>query len=773
MAVQTKIVRKDAQEKVSGQARYAADMLPQGTLHAHLLTSPAAHGLIRRIDVTAAENAPGVLAVITGSDQQKLCGPLLQDRPPLAIGRVRYAGEPLAAVIARTEAQAETAARLIRCEIQPLPLIGSIEQALAPGAELLHPDAGSYASLVDDVKPVQASNIAAEFHIRKGDPAGEWSRCAQIVQQHFSLPRSAHAAMETHAVQAEYRADGTLWLLSSTQAPYTVRELVAGCLGLEPGKVRVETALVGGGFGGKSAVQTEFIAALAAMRLPQQRIILALTREQEMETAPCRLALEADIRLGADAEGRLLAAEMTYRLDCGAYSDIAPNISKAIAVDCSGPYRIDHLSCDSITVYTNHTYATAYRGFGHLEYTFCLERTMDMLADRLEMDPLQLRAINAIRPGDTTPTQVEITRSNAGNISECISRLRTISAWDEGLRQSLPNGKIHAKGMACLWKTSDPASDASAAAVLTFNPDGSCNLNTGVVEMGNGGKTQLCRMVAERLRMPYDRVHVEFGVDTRTTPEYFKTVASLSSYLAGKAALNAADDAVRQLKKLAALVLRCETDELDYGEERVFLLSNPRFCVGYQDLCGGVSLPDGNSVGQSVIGRGSAVLRHQGMLSEDSGKGRTGHGWTVGAQYAEIEYDPRDKTYRLLNAGSVTDIGAVTDADAQRGMIMGGMAMGLSMARSEACVYNSDCRMENTSLRTYKLMHIGEEPRYQAEFVTTPQLDAPQGARSYTEHGIIGMPAALANALSRAIGKPVNVLPLTGEAVWRAESGGV
>lgn len=764
-------VRKEAPEKVTGQARYTADQLPAGTLCARLLTSPVAHGALKGIDISQAEAAPGVVKVLVGSDREKLVGVLLQDRPPLAVGKVRYLGEPVALVIAQDEAQAEAAVRMIQLDIEELPAVDTVAAALKPGAPILHPDAGDYACLVEDVIPEPNTNIAARFSVRKGDLANAWAQCAAQVKRHFSLPRSCHAAMEVRTAQAEMRADGTLWIKSATQSPYTVRELVSSAFEIEPGKVVVEAPLVGGGFGGKSAVALEFLAAMAARAVPGRRIRLVLTREQDLISAPGRLALEADIRLGAAADGRLLAGEMTFSLDCGAYSDISPNMSKAIAVDCTGPYRLDNLLVESLTVYTNHTYATAFRGFAHESCAFCVERALDILAGELNMDPLALRAVNAIQPGNYTPTQVESNLSNTGNLTACIDQLRALTGWTDARPITAPNGKVRARGVSCFWKTPNPSTDASASATITFNPDGSANLHIGVVEMGNGGITNLCRMAADRLRMPYDRVHAQPDVNTRTTPEYWKTVASLSSFLGGKAVLAACDDAVEQLKRTAAIALRCAVEDLDYGEQRVFFKGQPRFAIGYQDLCGGLKYQDGNTVGGVVVGRGSAVMRHLGMLAPDSGRGKVGHSWTVGAQAVEVEYDPRDMTYRLVNAWCAMDVGNVVDEKAAKAMIRGGMSMGLSLARGEEQLYTQDGKPLNTSFRTYKLMHMGEEPRYGVALVQTPQLDAPLGVRAFSEHGIIGMPAALGNALSRAAGVELNALPLNGEAVWRAVKG--
>lgn len=764
------VIRKDAYLKVSGQALYTADLPETGTLCARLCVSRTPHGNLRGVDVSQAEKAPGVVAVIIGSDALPLTGVLLQDRPALACGRVRYVGEPLAAVVAQTEAQAQFAASLVRPDIAPLPMIDTPETALAPGATALHPASESYPCLVDDVHPQRGTNIAASFSVRKGDPAAAFAACAQTAEMDFTLPQSAHAFLETRTAAATLRADGTLLIETASQSPYTVQALVAGFLHLEPGQVEVQTPFVGGGYGGKSAVMLEYIAALCAARVPGRRVRVVLPREQDFTTPPARLGLKAHIKLGCDAAGRLLAGEMRFTLDCGAYSDISPNMSKAIAADCTGPYRLENLSVDSLTVYTNHPYATAFRGFAHESCAFCTERAMDALARKAGLDPIDFRLRNALRPGDLSPTRVEVTPSNLGNPVACLEHLREMTGGCRPPKKA-ENGNVRATGVALTWKQPTPATDADAAATLTFNDDGSVNLQTGVVEMGNGAKTVLSQMAAERLRMDYNRIHVSFPVDTRRDPRYFKTVASLSSFLAGKAVLHACDDALEQLRARAAVALRCEKDELDYNEERFYVLSNPRFAIGFQDVCGGLSYQDGNSVMGPVVGRGCAVLRHLGPLSQDTGAGNVGHAWTCQAQAVEVEFDPKDCSYRLVRAFTAMDAGPLTDESASRAMVMGGMSQGLSLAREETLDFMPDGASAATSLRAYHPLRIGEEPRYAVEFLHTPQKDAPFGARSHTEHGILGMPAALGNALSAAANVPLNALPLTPEAIFTAKGG--
>lgn len=636
MEMATNTIRKDGPEKVCGQAKYTADWIMPQDVYGVVVQSSEASGKIIRLDLDKANKAPGVLLALSGDPSIPLTGVLIQDRPILAADRVRYAGEPVAVIVAQTKAQARWAALQVEVEIERTPVVLTTTEALKPGAPLLHENSIHYTALVEDVLPQAGTNIAASYKIDKGNLEQAWTRCTAATVQEYFLPPSAHASMEPKAVQAQMRADGTLWILSATQSPYTVRQLLSECFSLELGKVEVETPYVGGGFGGKSTVQLEYIAALAAIHLPGKRILFELSREEEMTMSPTRMGVSAKIKLGADANGRLIAAEMQFDVDCGAYSDIAPNMAKAIAVDCTGPYALDNLYCSVRCVYTNHNYSTAFRGFAHESLTFCIERAIDSLAEAGGFDALTLRANSAIREGDLTPSQVTVTRSNLGDMPACISALKRQINWDEGARIDLGNGIIRAKGISGLWKTPTPALDASAGAVVTFNDDGSVNLNVGVVEMGNGSITRLAEFLAEKLRIPYEKVNVPNTVDTRISPKYWKTVASISNYLVGRAVMQAADDALLQLKKNASIVLRIPVEDLEYGEGRVYVRHQPKFAIGYQDLAFGVALPDGNTIGSPVIGRGSFVVNHAGPLAKDTGRGKTGHSWTVGAQGVEI-----------------------------------------------------------------------------------------------------------------------------------------
>jgi CO/xanthine dehydrogenase Mo-binding subunit len=327
-------------------------------------------------------------------------------------------------------------------------------------------------------------------------------------------------------------------------------------------------------------------------------------------------------------------------------------------------------------------------------------------------------------------------------------------------------GKVRAKGISSLWKTSTSPTKASAGAIITFNSDGSVNLNTGAVEMGSGGQSLLAEMLADKLRMDYGRIHVKLPVDTEICPYYWKTVASMTTYMLGNAVMRAADDVIKQLKSNASIHLRCAAEDLDYNDEFVFIKQTPEERMSFKDLVYGIKYNDGNAAGYQVIGRGSFIMNHLTPMERITGKGITGPAWTVGAQAVEIELDRNEYSYRLIKAATVMDVGKLIDPNAAECIIKGGMSMGLSLGSRENFIYDNEGIMQLTSFRNYKLLHIGQEPEYLVGFVETPQLDSPYGTRVYSEHGIIGMPAALANALSAASGAELNEFPLTPELIW-------
>jgi len=622
-------------------------------------------------------------------------------------------------------------------------------------------------SHIPAIFPEPGSNIANRTRIRKGDIETGFRVSEVVIEESFSFPPGDHVAMETRASTAEILDDGQVIIRSTTQAPFVVRSLLSAAFKIPVGKITVISDPLGGGFGGKAGIQLEGLAFLLSKAVGGRLIRLVNSRENDLTSSPGRPGLEAKVRLGCSKDGKLQAAEIYFCFDSGAYADYAVNISRAAAIACTGPYAVPNVWCDSVCVYTNHPFATAYRGFGHIELAFAMERSIDLLAEKADLDSLKFREINAIRQGDTTPTQ-SLMDANTGDLRQCLGKISAMLDWEKGTREVTADGKVRAKSVSCFWKAPAMPTNADGGAILTFNEDATINLHCGVIEIGQGIKTALSQILAEKMGMHPDQIHIINEVNTRAAPHDWATAASRSLFMIGRALLEAADDAIRQLRLTASGVLRCPPDDLLVSGGRVFLADEPEIGLSVAEVALGYMFPDGNSIQGQVIGVGRYISRRLTGIDPESGAGRPALEWTMGAQGVEVELDPSDGTYLVLKAVCAMDVGRVINPFLARGQIVGGMSMGLGFAGWEGFMLNSQGRVVNDNLRSYKILRYGEEPQYLVEFVETPQRDGPYGARGLGEQGILGMPGALAGALSRALGRPLKRLPLTPQSIWEA-----
>lgn len=764
--VGTNVPRTDGKDKVAGKVRYADDLWPPGMLFAALAVSPHAHARIKSINTQSALAVPGVRAVFTGTDFPRRIGIYLGDKTALAIGRVRYFGEPVAAVVAVNEAAAVEGAEQVRVEYEPLPVIGSPLEALELGAPLLHEAMAEYFH-IPEIHPEPGSNVANRTRVRKGDVEEGFRQAAASIEGEFSFPPGDHAAMEPRVAIAEIGADGRVTIRSSTQAPFVVRELLSGPFEIPIGKIRVIAPRVGGGFGGKDGIQLEALAYLLSKGVGGRPVRLANSREQDLVSSPGRAGLYAKVMLGAAADGKLTAVRMLLLYDAGAYADYAVHVSRAGGFSLPGPYFVPHIEADSLCVYTNHPFATAFRGFGHIEMTYAMERALDHLARKMSIDPVELRRINAIRPGDTTGGNAVMDR-NTGDLAGCLDRVAGRLDWKSGTRTVLENGKIRAKGVSAFWKAPSMPTFTDAGAIITFNEDGSANLSTGIVEIGQGTHTGLAQITAERLGIDPSMVHVVTDITTDQAPHDWQTAASRSLFMAGRAAIAAVDDAVAQIRKIASAPLRCSEEDLEVSGGRVFQRDDPEHGLPLSEVVIRYVYPNGNAIGGPVIGRGRYIARGLTGIDKETGEGRPGLEWTMGSQGVEVEVDPADGSYRIVKAVCCMDVGKVIHPQLARGQIVGGMAMSIGYAVGEDFRFDSRGRVLNGTLRDYKLMRYGDHPEYVVDFLETPQADGPYGARGLGEQGILGIPGALSAALSLAVGRQIDSLPLTPEVVWRA-----
>lgn len=762
----TSPVRTDAPAKTTGALRFTDDTVRPGTLQAALLCSPRAHAEIKAIDISAAAGVPGVRGVFTGADWPDiLIGLYMGDKPPLARGTVRHHGEPVAVVVADDEAAALSALCLIKVDYAPLPPLGSPREALAPDAPVLHPGMAEYAR-IPDILPEPGTNVANRTKIRKGDPQKALAEADAVIEGRFSFPPGDHAALEPRVAIAEFGADGRLEIDSSTQSPFEVRNLLARALDMPERRITVRAVPIGGGFGGKAGIMNEPLAALLAMRFPGRPVRLANTREADLLSSPGRPGLQARVKLAARADGTLLGADIEFLFDSGGYADYAVNVARAAAISCTGPYNIPNVQTDSLCVYTNHPFATAFRGFGHIELSFATERALDLLADKLQMDPADLRRKNLIRRGDLTPTGAPMDE-NTGDLPACLAKVRERLAWDSAPhRRVMPDGRIRAKGISCFWKAPAIPTFTDAGAVLFFGEDGCATLSTGVIEIGQGAHEGLRMLVAEALQTDLDHVRVTRRIDTDLSPHDWATAASRSLFMAGRAALDAVADAVDQIKETASVPLECAPEDLEVAGHRVFLRDDPERGLPLKKVVLGYVYPNGNSIGGPVIGRGRYITPGLSSIDPDTGAGKPWLEWTLGAEGVEVEVDPADGAIRVLTAACTMDVGKVVHPALARGQVAGAMGMGIGYSLSEGFVFDARQTVRNGSFRDYKIMRYGEDPEYLVDFIETPQADGPYGLRGLGEQGIVGMPGCIAQAVSLAVGVPMTELPLTPETIW-------
>lgn len=759
------VSRKESLDKVSGQVRYANDLYAPHILHTAFKHAPHAYARILKIDSSKALEMPGIKAVLLGRDFPDNLGLYLCDKPPIAREVVRHYGEVVAVVIADTRFQAESALRAIDVTYEVLEPVLSPKEALKDQASMIHPEMAGYAH-IPPIHPEPGTNIANRTRIRKGDFQKAFNEAAHVISNSVVIPLGDHVAMEPRVAIAEIKATGDIHITSSTQAPFVVKGLMSAFFEIDPGKITVTAPLLGGGFGGKAGIQLEALAYLASRAVGGRPVKVVNTREADLLSSPGHIGLEADVQIAADERGRFLGMDLTYYFNSGAYADYAVNVSRAAAISCTGPYHVPTVRCDSLCVYTNMPFATAYRGFGHIEMAYAIERAIDELAKHLQMDPLALRTLNAIKQGDLTPVQ-SVMHLGTGDLVKCFEVVAQSLGGNIGDLTVTDHHTVRAKGIAGLWKAPAMPTNTDAGAILTFNQDGSCNLNTGIVEMGQGTKTGLAQIVAEYLDLPLEKVHVVMDVNTRLSPSDWATAASRGLFMAGLATMEACEDAMAQIKKTASEVLRVPAHDLVVAGERVYDKSQPTCGLSLSEVVMGYVYPNGNAIVGQVIGRGKYIAKNLTDIDQETGKGHPDLEWTLGAEGVEIEVNPLTGHYKVLKAVCCIDVGKVINPFLARGQIVGGMAMGLGYTTKEGFVFNARGQVTNGSLRDYKIMRISEAPLYEVHFLETAQPDGPYGARGLGEQSVIGMPGAISNALSRAIGHALNQIPITPERVWQ------
>jgi len=696
--------RLESRAKVTGTAEYIHNLRLPGMLYGKICRSTVPHGRIRCIETRAAAAIGGVHRVVTAADIRTVIaepyyGPAFHDQPILAEGKVRHVGEPVAAVLGADPHIAEQAAQAIEIDYEPMPAVFDEVEALS-SAVFVHDQlkpAGNFADLKHLVGR-RDTNIALDFHLRRGDPAKEFDNAEQVFEHTFRTQQTMHTPLEPHVALADAR-DGSATIYSSTQNPSFVRTEIARLLGWPENRVRVKTAFLGGGFGAKVYVKVEALA-MALSLLAGRPVKIALTMEEQFFTIS-RHASTFRIKSAVEKDGRITARHCEVFYNGGAYADIGPRVAQKSGFTAAGPYDIESTAIDSFEIYTNRPPTGAFRGFGMPQLVWAYEGHTDLIARGLGLDPLEFRRKNLLREGRPHATGT-IMRDAA--TAAVLERLAQRIGWGQSFergRGTLRRGRGIAVGLkAAISPTTSVATVAIAA-------DGSCTVYCGTVDMGQGSTTAMAQIAAETLGLEAEAVQV-VAPDTDVTPYDMGTLGSRSTFHMGHAVRLAAAEAKTKLAALAA-----ETGVPPDTNLPVAELFRRKY---------------GMQAG-TVVGSGSYLPSY---APPDHATGQTPNAtpfWMIGGSAAEIEVDTETGLVRVLRLITVADAGTPVNPRILETQLTGAAIQHLGMTLFENMEF-TDGQLRNPNFAEYKIPGIRDLPeQLTAEIVDAVQESGPCGAK--------------------------------------------
>lgn len=749
-------LRKDAVQKVTGTAKFGADVNFPNQLYGKVKRSPHPHARIKSINIEKAKEAPGVWAVITGKDYPDLFGSFIADQPMMAVDKVRYQGEPVAAVAAEDELSAQEALDLIEVEYELLPVVNDLEESMK-NETLLHEDWNSY-KCSSACFPVQGTNIGDQFHLKKGDVEKGFAEADLIVNSEFRIGQLQHTLMETHtatAIADPHTKAIQVW--TPNQSPFGIRGLLAGLFHVPEEKVRLTLTEIGGGFGGKYEVRAEPLAIALSISSGGRPVKVTFDRDEEFKASVCRSAVQYYIKTGVKKDGTIVAQQVKGYWDAGAYVTTNPRVDYNAGFAACGPYKIPNAQVDTWVYVTNRTLGTAYRGFGVPEACTLHEHQMDIVAQKLGMEPLAFRLKNCLHDGDIGITG-EVISTCA--VDECLRAAAKNIDWDDlPLRWTDEEGNLCGKGICCFNKLTGTPSTTSC--VVKMNGNGSINIWSASREMGQGVTTAMPQFVSEALGISLDKVNVS-PVDTDQTPFDKTTTSSRSTFHSGIALQEACADIKRQLCKLASIKWGCGEEEVVYTRD------------GYiQHQSDDTKKIHINDVGKSgimheqdpviAIGRyGSSPIFDPPPVDGRQSKRPTVM-WMIGAQAAIVKINPITGHVKVEKVGAGHDIGYAINPTGVLQQVEGSIIMGMGHALLEEMIYEEG-NLRNGNMVDYKVpTFMDSNVEMKITLVENGHPEGPYGAKGIGEPGMVPTAGAISNAVCNACGTSFKSLPIKPE----------
>lgn len=744
-------------EVVTGTARYTFDVKVPGLLHMKLLRSPHPHARIVSIDTSEALRVPGVRAVLTHEDAPATLYSSARHEHPgvdpddtrVLDDTVRFAGQRVAAVVADSERDAEEGCRRIRVEYSQLPYVVDAEEAMAPGAPVLHAGKGPETRIAR-----VENNVAAEVHGEIGCVDDGFAEAAIVYEETFRTQRVQHASLETHGCVAyfESKEDGAgerLTIRSSTQTPFLTRRAICALYGLPEDEVRVVAGLVGGSFGGKQEMLTEDIVTLAALRL-RRPVKLEYTRAEQFHGATTRHPFTIGVKIGARQDGTLTAIQMRVVANTGAYGNHGPAVLCTGVGESFAMYRAPHKRVDAFSVYTNVVPAGAFRGYGLSQVTFALESAMDELARRLGMDPLALRERNIIRPDEHVLSPIgeeqEDLHIASYGLDQCLAVIRRAVAEDHSADDA-PEGWVTGQGAALTMVATGPPGGHYADAAISLRLDGTYDLAVGTAEFGNGTLTVHKQIAADALHTTVDRITIRHS-DTDAVRHDTGAFGSTGTFVAGKAVLLAAEELADRLRSFAARYTGVAGHMCVLGSETVDCAGRTLTLEELRQAAHTDCAPEAVSARGHWSGSPRSVA--------------------FNAHWFRIAVDPDTGEMRILRSVHAADAGKVMNPVQCRGQVEGGVAQALGATLFERVRLDERGEVTTDAFRNYRLPQHADVPRTEVHFVETDDALGPLGAKSMSESPFVPVAPAFANALRDATGLRFTELPLTRDRVWLA-----
>lgn len=758
-----RLERQDARAKVLGTARYADDMVFPGLLHMKVVFSTEPHAKLLAIHTEAAKKVPGVRAVLTAKDcpGENLIPLVLPDLTLMADERARFVGDPLAVVVGDTPEAAYAGSLLVKIDYERLPAVFDVLEALKPGAPVVAP--AIVARGQGHGGAHTAPNLFNRLEVKKGDIKAGFEAADVVVEQEYRTPYQAHAYLETQGMTVVPEPDGLFSVYGCMQCPFYVHEAVARVLGLPRHRVRVIQVGTGGGFGGKEDVPS-IIAGLAALGAwhTGKPVKLVLSRKEDFETMSKRHPALVRLRLGCKEDGTFTALEEELWLDGGAYSTLSPVVLYRAVTHAPGPYRWPAVHVLGHAVATNKVPCGAFRGFGTLQVIFALESIIDEMAEKLSIDPLDLRLKNALRVGDTTGTNQDLPESvgftetlqRAAEASDYRRKRILYETWQQGpKRRGIGLGcLLYGVGLGAKGKFID-----RTGAHVQLYPDGSCAVSIGNAEMGQGLRTVISQIAAEELGLEFGKVQT-FDGDTSRVPDSGPTVASRATVMAGNAVRDASSQIRKELFAEAATLLGAPADDLEVFAMTVRRRSDPSRSVAMTDVIARAAHA------RRPLTASGFRLPADTWWSDEKGEGKAYEVYTYATNVCEVEVDVETGETTVIALTAAHDIGRAINPTLAEGQIEGGALQGLGFALTEE-VHIDEGVIKNPRFATYIIPTSMDAPDIRSVIVEHPYSGGPYGAKGIGEPPIMGIAPSVTNAIKDATGARLFECPATPERV--------